>query len=163
MDYYTESSFIFPNYTPLPESKYIYKNIIKKQRVIDEQENLEEIKNKKKKLKDKHKNIFYDFYNNNNDSKFFNSTIYNSILKPSESLIKNLFGIGGKNTNDKNNSDYLNKNFIDNSNNDNKKENEQSLIEDYDIENIEEIYDNDKFNKEENEWDDEIDDIQKIY
>ena len=163
LDYYTESSFIFPNYTPLPESKYIYKNIIKKQRVIDEQENLEEIKNKKKKLKDKHKNIFYDFYNNNNDSKFFNSTIYNSILKPSESLIKNLFGIGGKNTNDKNNSDYLNKNFIDNSNNDNKKENEQSLIEDYDIENIEEIYDNDKFNKEENEWDDEIDDIQKIY
>ena len=47
LDYYTESSFIFPNYTPLPESKYIYKNIIKKQRVIDEQENLEEIKIKK--------------------------------------------------------------------------------------------------------------------
>ena len=51
--YYNESSFIFPNYTPLPESKYIYKNIIKKQRVIDEQENLEEIKIKKKKLEKK--------------------------------------------------------------------------------------------------------------
>ena len=27
--YYSESSFIFPNYTPLPESKYIYRSIIK--------------------------------------------------------------------------------------------------------------------------------------
>ena len=71
--YYNESSFIFPNYTPLPESKYIYKNIIKKQRVIDEQENLEEIKIKKKKL-EKNKNIFYDFYNNS-ESKFFNNSI----------------------------------------------------------------------------------------
>ena len=134
--YYNESSFIFPNYTALPESKYIYKNIIKKQRVIDEQENLEELKLKQNKLKDKRKNLFYDFYNDNGyESKFFNSTVYNSILKPSGSLIKILFGIDNKKYNDKSSSYYLNKNFIDKSNNDD----DQSLVEDYNIENIEDI------------------------
>ena len=34
-EYYTNSSVIFPNYVILPESKYIYKNIQKKQKVID--------------------------------------------------------------------------------------------------------------------------------
>ena len=42
--YYQETSVIFPNYTPLVESKYLYNNVIRKQRVIDEQQNLEEYK-----------------------------------------------------------------------------------------------------------------------
>ena len=39
--YHEETSVIFPNYTPLVESKYLYNNVIKKQRVIDEQQDLE--------------------------------------------------------------------------------------------------------------------------
>ena len=54
--YYQETSVIFPNYTPLVESKYLYNNVIRKQRVIDEQQNLEEYKKyliNKEKKKDK--------------------------------------------------------------------------------------------------------------
>ena len=169
-NYYCESSFIFPNYTPLPESKYIYKSIIKKQRVIDEQENLDELRIKQKKLKEKKKNIFFDFYNDSGtENKFFNSTIYNSILKPSESLIKILFGLDNKPINNKlnnqNTSYYLNKNFINNNNEDsvnNSNSDEDCNIDDYYTgENNEEILGKIK-TKERNEWDKEIDDIIKI-
>ena len=50
LEYYNENLFIFPNYVILPESKYIYLNIQKKQKIIDVQEENEEnenIKNKK--------------------------------------------------------------------------------------------------------------------
>ena len=47
IEYYKKYSFVFPNYTSLPESKYLYENINKKQRIIDQQEN--EIKLKQKK------------------------------------------------------------------------------------------------------------------
>ena len=168
--YYNESSFIFPNYTPLPEAKYIYRSIIRKQRVIDEQEDLEELKIKQEKLKEKRKNIFFNFYNDNeSQSRFFNSTIYNSILKSSESLLKILFGIDNKaniNKKNNNNSDYLNKNFINHSNgdkNDNEKEDDDSHIEDYyNIDNFEEIeYNNQKITFK-NNLDEDIDDIEEI-
>ena len=45
-EYYDTYSKIYPNYTSLPEGKYIYKNILKKQRMIDIQEEME-INNKK--------------------------------------------------------------------------------------------------------------------
>jgi len=41
-EYYINSSVIFPNYVILPESKYIYKNIQKKQKVIDAIQDQEE-------------------------------------------------------------------------------------------------------------------------
>lgn len=51
-DYYNECSKIFPNYIALLESKYIYKNIQRKQRMIDNLQN-NEAKNKKgKKVKE---------------------------------------------------------------------------------------------------------------
>ena len=46
--YHDETSVIFPNYTPLVESKYLYNNVIKKQRIIDEQQDLEHIRNDQK-------------------------------------------------------------------------------------------------------------------
>ena len=170
-NYYNESSFIFPNYTPLPESKYIYRNIIKKQRVIDEQENLEELKMKQKKLKEKKKNIFYEFYNDSEyESRFFNSSIYNSILKTSESLIKILFGIDNKNKidNNQNISCYLNKNFINNSNSlksENEYDIEENIEENYNKENLEEIFNNNKYNnldKEPCNFDEELEEIINI-
>ena len=50
--YHQETSVIFPNYVPLSESKYLYNNVIKKQRVIDEQQSLDKLRkeNKNRKL-----------------------------------------------------------------------------------------------------------------
>ena len=151
-NYYNESSFIFPNYTPLPESKYIYNNIIKKQRVIDDQENMEELKliekhNNNKKLN----NIIKNFYDNNqSQSKFFDSNIYNSILKPCESLSRLLFGIENKKINN-------NKNIINDSNNN------SSFLENYNInENEEELYLNDNIIGNQNYYDEDIIEIKNI-
>jgi len=46
--FYNEFSRIFPNYTILEHSKYIYKNIQKKQKVLDNQEEEEEKEAKRK-------------------------------------------------------------------------------------------------------------------
>ena len=85
-DYYEETSVIFANYTPLPEAKYIYKNIMKKQKVIDEQQDLEEkMNNEKKKKKDVNKN--------NCKNKVFDTIAYDEILNQSESILRIVFGI----------------------------------------------------------------------
>ena len=149
-NYYNESSFIFPNYTPLPESKYIYNNIIKKQRVIDDQENMEELKLIEKHNNDKKLNsIIKNFYENNqSQSKFFDSNIYNSILKPCESLSRLLFGIDNKNSN---------KYIINDSNNN------ESFLENYNInENEEELYLNDNIIGNKNYYDEDMTEIKKI-
>ena len=39
--YYEQYSISYPNYTILPESKYIYKNIHKKQRMLEKQQSIE--------------------------------------------------------------------------------------------------------------------------
>ena len=149
-NYYNESSFIFPNYTPLPESKYIYNNIIKKQRVIDDQENMEELKLIEKHNNDKKLNsIIKNFYENNqSQSKFFDSSIYNSILKPCESLSRLLFGIDIKNNNK----------YIMNDSNNN-----ESFLENYNInENEEELYLNDNIIGNKNYYDEDMTEIKKI-
>ena len=149
-NYYNESSFIFPNYTPLPESKYIYNNIIKKQRVIDDQENMEELKLIEKHNNDKKLNsIIKNFYENNqSQSKFFDSSNYNSILKPCESLSRLLFGIDNKNSN---------KYIINDSNNN------ESFLENYNInENEEELYLNDNIIGNKNYYDEDMTEIKKI-
>ena len=50
-EYYESYSKIFPNYTSIPEGKYFYINIQKKQRMIDLQENIENEKSREKKMK----------------------------------------------------------------------------------------------------------------
>ena len=56
-DYYHSSTVIFPNYVTLEEKKYIYKNIKKKQQIINIQQEQEELdeKIKKKKIEKKNK------------------------------------------------------------------------------------------------------------
>ena len=91
--YYYETSVIFPNYTPISEAKYIYKNIMKKQKVIDQQQELEEKMEKMKiKLKNKSKNKEKEKIDN-----VINDTAYNEILNQSESLLRIVFGIKKKN------------------------------------------------------------------
>ena len=69
-DYYENYSKIFPNYIILPEAKFIYKNIQKKQRLIDTQQMLEEGINKKK----------------DDSSYLFNTRIHESIMNVSMSF-----------------------------------------------------------------------------
>ena len=121
--YYEKYSFVFPNYTSLPESEYLYENINKKQRIIDHQEN--EIKLKQKKMENKknnlskNENIVYSESSQNNllDNKnkkdsniLFDSKVYNSILKLSEDFSLSQFGI--EKPNEKIDSDSEIKNLI---------------------------------------------------
>ena len=107
LEYYETYSKIYPNYTSLPESKFIYKNIHKKQKMIDIQQELESEEKKKNK-------------NNNNSNKkckekidkIFNTDIYDSIVNESEDLYNLLFGIDkSKNNNKKNNTSNSLKDF----------------------------------------------------
>ena len=107
--YYFETSVIFPNYTPLNEAKYIYKNIMKKQKVIDKQQELEEEieENKKRKIKKiSNKNVF-------------DTLAYEDILNQSESIMRILFGI---NKQKKKNNNTLKNNNNDNNNEENNKD-----------------------------------------
>ena len=74
-EFYDSYSKIFPNYTILPEAKYIYKNIQRKQKMID---NLQK-KNNNKMLK----------IEKNNEDKIFVTDIYNSIMNLTVTSQKN--------------------------------------------------------------------------
>ena len=92
-DYYNSCSVIFPNYVTLHESKYIYKSIRKKQKVIDNQQEQEEKQEKIKKG---------DLKLDDNDE-FFSSKTFNSILdQTNTSNVKCFFGINNDNILDAN-------------------------------------------------------------
>ena len=78
--YYGSTSLIFPNYTPLPESTYIYKNVLQKQKVIDKQLFNERLMKIKKKNKDHVDNIF-------------NTEAYEEIINESNSMLIHMMGI----------------------------------------------------------------------
>ena len=83
-EYYNSCSVIFPNYVVLHESKYIYKSIRKKQKVID---NMQEQEEKQEKIKKG------DIKLDDNDE-FFSSKTFNSILdQTNTSNVKMFFGI----------------------------------------------------------------------
>lgn len=93
-EYYNLYSKIFPNYTSLPEGKYFYRNIQKKQRMIDLQEQ-NEIENQ-----DKHNdesisnNNINDDGDKNNKGDVFSTDVINSILNQSDSQqIEILFNV----------------------------------------------------------------------
>ena len=99
-EYYHSSTVIFPNYVSLPEKKYIYKNIQKKQQIINiqqEQEDIDKKKENKKKEKYLHNNE-YDILNLESDttskSDILTPHVLNSILNQTNtSNNKKLFGI----------------------------------------------------------------------
>ena len=96
-DYYYTYSKIFPNYTALREAKYIYKNIYKKQKMIDLQQEEEESEEMKKKLKHQRKK------NKPEINIIFDNDVYNSIIKQSQDLYMLLFGIEKNHNNSNNN------------------------------------------------------------
>ena len=90
LTFYEKSSYIFPNYTAIKEGKYIYKNIIKKQILINYLEDLEIQKNKDIVIKKIRKNEV----NIKKNEKIFDTKLYNSILDNyNNSNINILFGI----------------------------------------------------------------------
>ena len=109
-EYYELYSKIFPNYTAIGESKYLYQNIQKKQKMIDLQEQMEI---EKQKMKNKENNIIKnleddsefndDKYNTNGRNKkskenVFSTDIINSILSKSNTEeMELLFNINRKN------------------------------------------------------------------
>ena len=86
-EYYNSCSVIFPNYVKLHESKYIYKNIRKKQKVIDNQQEQEEKQEKIKKGE-----IEY----NENEDFLTTKTFYSILDQTNTSNIKNIFGVNDK-------------------------------------------------------------------
>ena len=96
LSYYESCSIIFPNYVVLHESKYIYKNIQKKQRVIDLQQDQEE---KLKKIKsgsngkqnNKEKNEEYNLFNTN--------IIYSILGQTNTSNINKIFEMSNRDDN----------------------------------------------------------------
>ena len=98
-DYYEYSSYLFPNYTAIYEGKYIYRNIIRKQKLIDYLEDLEEKKNEKEeKRKKKFKNKSID-EQSSSFIEVFSPKIYENIRKETEndSKIYELFCVGNGN------------------------------------------------------------------
>ena len=87
--YYEKSSYIFPNYTVLNEGKYVYKNIIKKQLLIDYLEDIE-IKKRKNNLNRNKK----DMTKSNNNEKIFDTVIPRNVRlaeAPSHGMPINLY------------------------------------------------------------------------
>ena len=110
-EYYELYSKIFPNYTAIGESKYLYQNIQKKQKMIDLQEQME-LEKQKMKNKENDDNIIkklqvdsdiIDDYNTNGRNKkssenVFSTDIINSILSKSNTEeMELLFNINKKN------------------------------------------------------------------
>ena len=89
-EYYDSCSVIFPNYILLPESKYLYKNIQRKQRVIDNQQEMEQEQEKEKKRK--HNKLQLNL--SHSTTVVFNSLAVESILNLTEtSTIRKMMGL----------------------------------------------------------------------
>ena len=87
LTFYEKYSKIFPNYTALRESKYIYKNIKKKQKIINQ------INENKKKEQEKENSMNYDDDNSYSNSSYiktiFNTKVINSIYTGHNTLTIN--------------------------------------------------------------------------
>ena len=109
--FYSLNSRIFPNYILLPESKYIFNNIKKKQKLIDQ---LEEKNLKYNNEINQNLIMNYSDINNYNRSNQFNrtqSSIFSTIFTPS--IVNSIFNEREiSNKNDENNSNISNINFI---------------------------------------------------
>jgi len=110
--YYESCSIIFPNYVVLHESKYIYKNIQKKQRVIDlqqeQEEKLKKIKSgSNRKQNGKEKNEKYNLFNTN--------VIYSILGETNTSNVNKIFGMSNidENKKENENSEAIFNNIID--------------------------------------------------
>ena len=111
-EYHETYSRIYPNYTALPESKFIYKNIHRKQKIIDQQQN-QEMSNDKQNKKKNSNDVECKYEQN-----VFSTGVCNSLANDS-SLLISMFGLVKKNCKMYNNAKAKNANYGDNNNNNN--------------------------------------------
>jgi len=113
-NYYESCSIIFPNYVVLHESKYIYKNIQKKQRIIDIQQEHEDKLQKIKSGSNNGKELNGEKKEENN--LFNTNAIYSILGQTNTSNINKIFGInnenGKKNKKENENSESIFNNII---------------------------------------------------
>ena len=125
-EFYTINSRIFPNYILLPESKYIFNNIKKKQKLLDQ---LEENQNRYYNENSQNLIMNYSDMNNYNRSLQLNrtqSSYFSTIFTPS--IVNSILNEReNSNKNDDNNSNISNINFIIDNINKNQK-NKRSLL-----------------------------------
>ena len=96
-EYYKLSSVVYPNYILLTEKKYIYRNIQKKQKLIDDQQQQEEkINDVEKKIS----NWTERLKPSNSSELVFDSNIIDSILNQSNTsqIVKFVFGVSNENS-----------------------------------------------------------------
>ena len=96
-NYYESCSIIFPNYFVLHESKYIYKNIQKKQRIIDLQQEREEKLKAIKSGSNNGKEINGEKKEENN--LFNTNAIYSILGQTNTSNINKIFGMNNRDEN----------------------------------------------------------------
>ena len=99
IQYYETYNFLYPNYTSIPESKFIYHNIHKKQKILDEQEQKGKVKSEKEK-----KNSLNSVSLSQSKNTIFDSSVYNSIIQNNSNLYSTIFGIEVNGKNNKNDS-----------------------------------------------------------
>ena len=99
IQYYETYNFLYPNYTAIPESKFIYHNIHKKQRILDEQDR----KGRMNLEKEKKYNLNGISLSSSNNT-IFDSSAYHSIIQNNSNLYSTVFGIEINENNKKNDS-----------------------------------------------------------
>ena len=125
-EFYTLNSRIFPNYTLLPESKYIFNNIKKKQKLLDI---LEENYNLNNNESSRYVIRNYSDINNNNRSLQLNrtqSSYLSTIFTPS--IVNSILNEKDNSSKNNDNSNISNINFIIDNINKNQKKNNKLLI-----------------------------------
>lgn len=84
INFYNSTSLIYPNYTPVVEAKFIYKNVMHKQKIIDQQQENEDmqkyLKKHQKKVQKEKDNVF-------------NTQAYEEIINESNSFLINMLGL----------------------------------------------------------------------
>ena len=83
IEFYNATSVIYPNYTPIIEAKYIYKNVMQKQKVIDQIQEYEDKQMMLKQNKTKVKSLV----------NVFDDIAYDAIMNQSNSVIVRMLGL----------------------------------------------------------------------
>jgi hypothetical protein len=84
-EFYAKTSKVFPNYIVLPEGQYMFKNIERKQRAIDEKQTFKINKEKKFQAREEKKNKYGGFSDlldsEESIDRFFDNEFIDSVLK----------------------------------------------------------------------------------
>lgn len=84
-EFYEKYSKVFPNYVTLPENKFMFKNIERKQKLIDDKQRAIENMHRRKEKENKNNGHFSDLLENSSEH-MFSTKFMESIIKQDEEL-----------------------------------------------------------------------------